>query len=124
MTRPDRLAAALLVLLGATPARAGDAASGDRLFRTQCAACHSTEPGRNKIGPSLFGVVGRPYGTVPGYRYPPASRDMAVVWDDEALDKYLANPKSVLPRGAMPYAGLRDPARRADIVAYLRTLKK
>jgi cytochrome c len=116
-------AAALLVLLAAPPAQAGDAASGERLFRTQCASCHSGEPGRHKVGPSLFGVVGRPYGTAPGFRYPPADRDAAVVWDAESLDKYLTDPKSVLPRTAMPYAGLRNPAQRADIVAYLATLR-
>ncbi len=123
MIRLSGLAAALLILAGAQPARAGDAASGGRLFRTQCAACHSTEPGRNKVGPSLFGVVGRAYGTAPGFRYSPASRDAAVVWNDELLDRYMADPKSVLPLAAMPYAGLRNPAMRADILAYLQTLK-
>ena len=110
----------MLIFAGAQPARAGDAASGGRLFRTQCAACHSTEPGRNKVGPSLFGVVGRAYGTAPGFRYSPASRDAAVVWNDESLDRYMADPKSVLPLAAMPYAGLRNPAMRADILAYRR----
>ena len=123
MTRLIGPAAAVLALLCALPARAGDAASGERLFRVQCGSCHSPQPGRNMMGPSLSGVVGRAYGTAPGYRYPAASRDAVVVWDDETLDKYLTDPKSVLPHGAMPYAGLRDPARRADIVAYLRTLK-
>jgi cytochrome c len=94
-----------------------------RLFRTQCAACHSSEPGANKIGPSLFGVYGRAYGAAPGFRYPAASRDAVVVWTDESLDKYLTDPRSVLPRGAMPYAGLRNPAQRADILAYLQSLK-
>ncbi len=115
--------AALLALPGTLPAAAGDAAAGLRLFRTQCAACHSSEPGINKIGPSLFGVYGRAYGTAPGFRYPVASHDAAVVWTDESLDKYLTEPKSVLPHGVMPYAGLSDPAQRADIVAYLRSLK-
>jgi cytochrome c len=123
MTRLTGAATALLALLCAMPARAGDAASGERLFRVQCAACHSTEPGRNKVGPSLAGVFGRAYGAAPGYRYPAAGRDVALVWDDETLDKYLANPKSLLPQGAMPYAGLRNPAQRADILAYLQTLQ-
>ena len=117
------LTAGLLALLCAAPAWAGDAASGERLFRVQCGACHSAEPGINKVGPSLAGVAGRAYGTAPGYRYSPAGRDVAVLWDDDTLDKYLTEPKSVLPRGTMPYAGLRNPGQRSDIVAYLRTLK-
>ena len=123
MTRLTGIAALLLALLYAVPARAGDPTNGERLFRVQCAACHSSEPGRNKVGPSLAGVFGRAYGTAPGYRYPSASQDASLVWDDATLDKYLADPKSLLPRGVMPYAGLRNPAQRADIVAYLQTLK-
>lgn len=123
MIRLIVVAAAMQGLLGAVPAWAGDAASGGRLFRSQCGACHSPHPGLNLIGPSLAGVYGRAYGTAEGYRYKGASPDSAVVWDDATLDKYLADPKSVLPHGTMLYAGLRDPAQRADIVAYLQTLK-
>lgn len=123
MMRLTGPATVLLGLLCAMPAQAGDPAGGARLFRVQCAACHSADPGRNMVGPSLAGVYGRAYGTAPGYSYSAAKPDATVVWDDEALDKYLADPKSVLPRGVMPYAGLRNPAQRADIVAYLQTLR-
>lgn len=115
--------AAAWLLLSVLPAWAGDAASGERLFRTQCGSCHSVQPGRNMLGPSLFGVYGRAYGTAPGFRYPPAGQDAAVVWDERSLDRFLADPRSVLPRTSMLFAGLRTPAARADIVAYLQTLK-
>jgi cytochrome c len=126
MRRLTGCALAVLALLGALGpmlAWAGDAASGERLFRTQCASCHSTEPGRNMIGPSLAGVYGRAYGTAPGFRYSAASRGAAVVWDEESLDKYIANPRSVLPQAAMAYPGLRNAGQRADILAYLQQVK-
>ncbi len=122
MRRLNAVAATMLGLLCAVPAWAGDPVKGERLFRAQCATCHSPHPGLNLIGPSLAGVHGRAYGAAPGYRYTGATPDAAVVWDDATLDKYIADPKSVLPHGTRLYAGLRDPAQRADIVAYLQTL--
>ena len=118
MTRPGAAAPAVPV----RPAQAGDAARGARLFRVQCAACHSTEPGRNKVGPSLAGVYGRAYGAVPGYRYPPAAGTRRGVGRGDA-GQIPHRPEIGAAARAMPFAGLRDPAQRADIVAYLRTLK-
>ena len=116
-------------LLAPSPAAGGRC----RQRRAGCSApnaraCHSSEPGRNKIGPSLFGVYGRAYGTAPGFRYPPASRDAAVVWNDESLDKYLTDPKSVLPlRGdalcgaAQPGAAGGYPGVSADVEVSARS---
>ena len=81
MTRLSVPALALLALWCAAPAWAGDAASGERLFRVQCAACHSSQPGRNQVGPSLAGVYGRRFGAAPGYRSSAAGHYTGVVWD-------------------------------------------
>ena len=75
------------------------------------------------IGPSLFGVVGRPAGKVPGFRYSAANQATDIVWTPEVLDKYLTAPKAVVPGTTMLYAGLKDDAKRADLIAYLGTLK-
>jgi len=123
----SRLAAAALaasaLILPATAAAAGDAAAGAQLFKVQCGACHATEAGKNLIGPSLAGLIGRKSGSVAGFHYSPANRDAGITWNAEVLDKYLANPRAVVPGTIMPYAGLKNDAQRADLIAYLETLK-
>lgn len=119
------LMAELLLLAGAGTrvARAADPQAGQAVFRSQCALCHSTQPGRNMIGPSLAGIVGRKTGSVPGYSYSVANKNANITWTPETLDKYLASPQSVIPGTKMPYAGLKDATKRADLIAYLATLK-
>jgi cytochrome c len=122
----SRFAAAALVACGLLPAAAaaaGNPAAGAQLFKLQCGACHSTDAGTNRVGPSLFGVVGRKSGSVEGFRYSAANRNAGITWTAEALDKYLANPRAVVPGTIMPYAGLNNAAQRADLIAYLATLK-
>lgn len=99
----------------------GDAARGERVFG-QCRACHAIVPGQNMIGPSLHGVVGRKAGAVPGYAYSPANKASAKVWDAETLFTYLEAPVAAIPGTRMAYV-LRDPQQRADVIAYLATLK-
>ena len=99
----------------------GDAARGERVFG-QCRACHAIVPGQNMIGPSLHGVVGRKAGTVAGYAYSPANKGSAMVWDRETLFTYLEAPLTALPGTKMAFA-LRDPQQRADVIAYMETLK-
>lgn len=109
--------------LAAAPAYAQDAAEGAKVFKTQCALCHSPLPGKNNIGPTLFGVVGRTSGQVEGFRYSPANQKAHLTWDAATLNKYLAAPRQVVPGTIMTYAGLKDDAKRADLIAYLETLK-
>ncbi len=121
-------AAALTVLLGAAavsaPAgaqtTAGDPAAGERVFR-QCAACHTVEPDRHRAGPSLYGVFGQQAGAVEGFRYSRAMREADIVWDDETLTAYLADPNGFLPGTSMRIA-LRTAEDAPDLIAYLRTL--
>jgi len=115
------ITAALLAGI-ATAASAADPAAGEKIFKTQCGICHSPVAGKNVIGPSLFGVVGRKAGSVPGFHYSNANQNSGITWDNAILDKYLTNPREVVPGTTMTYAGLKDDAQRADVIAYLDTL--
>jgi cytochrome c len=114
--------AALLLAGSATAALAADPAAGEKTFKTQCGICHTVVAGENRIGPTLFGVVGRPAGSVPGFHYTADHKKLGITWDAANLDKYLTNPRAMVPDTSMVYAGLKDDAKRADLVAYLETL--
>lgn len=113
------------VAFGSLAAQAADADSGKNVFK-QCIACHTIEAGKNKIGPSLFGIVDRPAASIEGFKYSkPMSEKAAggLVWNTENLDIYLKQPKAFVPGGTMAFAGVKDDAKRADLLAYLATLK-
>ena len=118
--------AAAAMLAHSVPAIAGDAAAGQRVF-AQCRACHTVDNGgRNGVGPNLFGIVGKQAGQREGFRYSANMQELAqggLTWTVENLQKYLENPKSLVPRGSMAFAGLRNPEQRANVIAYLETLK-
>jgi len=88
-----------------------------------CKSCHSVEQGKTVIGPSLFAIVGTKAGGVAGYSSSPAMKASGLTWDDATLDAYLAGPMKTVPGTRMTYAGQADPAKRAEIIAYLKTLK-
>ena len=113
----------LLTSLLGPGALAADAGAGKSAFQSSCSICHSVQPGQNKIGPSLFGVVGRKTGSVTGYSYSPANEAANMTWDDATLDKYLEAPRTVIPGTKMTYAGVKDAGKRGDLIAYLGTLK-
>jgi cytochrome c2 len=104
-------------------AHAQDAAAGARVFRSQCSICHSPQPGRNIIGPSLFGVVGRHSGAIPDFHYSSANRASGLVWNPPTLDRYLTAPREVVPGTLMSYPGLKDEHDRSDLIAYLTSLR-
>ncbi|NOW45868.1 cytochrome c2 [Novosphingobium sp. SG751A] len=120
-------AAALLFgapVLGANSAQAGgDPARGKAAFQAQCAICHTTVPGKTLVGPSLAGVAGRVAGKGAGFAYSPALAKAGFKWDAAHLDQWLTAPAKLVPGNKMPYAGMANPAQRADVVAYLGTLK-
>lgn len=97
----------------------GDAAAGRAVF-AQCRTCHVTDPGVNRIGPTLAGVVGQQAGSVPGFAYSPANKNAGFVWTPEKLFEYLEKPQQVMPGTRMIFAGIPDPQRRADLIAYLQ----
>jgi nitrite reductase (NO-forming) len=96
----------------------GDAAAGRLVYR-KCQACHSMDAGKNMLGPSLAGIMGRKAGTESGYNYSPAMKQSGVVWDGNTLDAYLADPQKLVPGNKMPFPGLKTDHDRADIIAYL-----
>lgn len=112
----------ILVLASGLPSRAQDATAGERIFRSQCSICHSAQPGRTVVGPSLFGVVGRHSGSVPGFHYSDANRQSGLTWDPATLDRYLTSPRQVVPGTLMTFPGLHDPTQRANVIAFLKGL--
>lgn len=98
----------------------GDAAKGATVFIT-CKTCHAVEEGVNKIGPSLHAVVGRKAGTIAGFTYSAANKDSGITWTPEKLFQYLESPQRVVPGTKMTFAGLSDPQKRADVIAYLQS---
>ncbi len=110
---------AIALLMAAEPARAQDAAAGEKVFLA-CKACHQVgETARNGIGPLLNGVVGRKAATVPGYNYSEAMKNSGLTWDAATLEAYNRDPKGKVPGTKMVYAGLKDDQKLRDLQAYL-----
>lgn len=107
-------------LHAAACAAQGDAASGQQAYVARCGGCHSVEADR--VGPRHAGVFGRRAGSVAGFDYSPALRSSLLVWDASNLDQWLTNPESLIPGQRMDYS-LGDAAMRADLIAFLASLK-
>lgn len=119
------VAAIAAVVMGAGAAQAADAAAGKEVFKV-CMACHTAEQGKNKVGPSLFGIVGRPAASIEGFKYSTPMKEKGAaghVWTAENLDAYIKAPKEIVPGGTMAFAGLKDDAKRADLIAFLSEQK-
>lgn len=100
----------------------GSAREGRAIFVSICHTCHSAQPGLNRIGPSLYGVVGRKAASLPDYPYSEVMRNSGFVWTPQQIFTYIANPQQVLPGVKMHYAGLTRASDRRDVIAYLETL--
>lgn len=98
----------------------GDATRGKELYESRCFACHSVEA--NRVGPMHMGVFGRKAGSIEDYEYTKQVKRSKIVWDEKNLNKWLANPEKVIPGQKMGYQ-VPDAVDRADIIAYLKTLK-
>jgi cytochrome c len=113
-----------LLAVAAAPAAAQDAAAGEAVFKRICSTCHNpTVEGPRKLGPTLFGIVGRHSGKVEGFKYSKANLDADITWTVEKLDPYIKSPRTVVPGTTMAYAGLANDTDRANLIAYLSTLK-
>ena len=117
------LGAALIagIAMGAGAAQAADAAAGKDVFK-QCMACHTAEQGKNKVGPSLCGVVGRPAASIDGFKYSKPMQEKAaggLVWTPDNLKAYITAPKEVVPGGTMAFAGIKDAGKVDDLIAFL-----
>lgn len=116
------IAALLIAELNGNAVAAADPAHGMAVFK-KCAVCHTIEPGAKKVGPSLFGVVGRPAGTLEGFAYSEAMKTSGLTWDEATLNTYLTNPKALVPKTKMIFPGLKVEQDRLDVIEYLKTLK-
>ena len=118
------LGALVVGWLAASPAaRAGDATAGADVFKSECAECHTVKEGRNKKGPSLFGIVGRKSGSLPDYNYSDALKNIGWTWTPEQLHTYLSQPaKQANPGTKMKYDGLDNAKDLDDLLSYLATL--
>ena len=115
-------AMALLGVVGA--ARADTAGDNQMAYNNACRTCHSFKEGDNRLGPSLHGIVGRKSGTLEGFAFSSAMKSAGIVWDEQTLDKFIANPDQVVSgNGMKPYTGMSDAKQRGEIIAYLKTLK-
>jgi cytochrome c len=101
----------------------GDSISGKAIFQHICQNCHSAEIGINKVGPSLWNVVGREPASVPDYTYSEAMKANKSAWTAAALDAYLVDPRGDVHGAKMFFKGLPESRDRADVIAYLTTLK-
>jgi cytochrome c len=118
------VAACALSFVAAGAAQAADAAAGEGVFKRVCSVCHNpTVEGPRKLGPTLHGVVGRKSGSIDGFRYSKANSESGIVWTADKLDPYIKSPREVVPGTTMAYAGLRNDDERANLIAYLATLK-
>ena len=115
------LTAAIVLAGAATPAHAQDVNAGKQVF-AQCAACHAVTAS-NGVGPGLLGIVGRRSASSPGFRYSPALKRANLTWDEKTLDNYIADPQKAVPGNLMPFSGIADATQRADLIAYLNTIK-
>ena len=125
MRRSLAFALTLAIAAFAVPANAqtiGNADKGKSVFR-QCSVCHSDKEDENRVGPSLFGVYGRKAGEAPGFSYSKAVKESGITWDDNTIGTYLENPQQTIKGTRMAFPGLKNPQDRADIIAYLKSLK-
>jgi cytochrome c len=97
----------------------GDPESGKAVFQ-QCMTCHTIEPGVNKVGPSLHGIIGRHSGMIPGFNYSSANKGSGKVWTEQELYVYLKDPQKEVPGTYMTFTGVKDDQKRADVIAYLQ----
>lgn len=100
-----------------------DGRAGAAVFASKCAACHSNHRGVTLVGPSLAGVFGRKAGALKDFPYSPAMRASPIVWGADTLDAFIAQPRRIIPGITMTAPGIADATQRADLIAYLATLR-
>ena len=106
--------------LAAAPAMAdADPAQGEKVFG-RCKACHVVDKEQNRVGPHLVGIIGRPAGSVEGFKYSDAMKNSGKTWDEATLAAYLQDPKGYIPGNKMAFAGLKKEDEVEDVIAYLK----
>lgn len=121
LIKATSLSAIIATSLFSGKAIAADVGAGKKLFR-QCAACHALD-GKNRVGPHLDGVVGRPIATAEGFKYSKAMTAFAdgdKIWDEQRLAEYLAAPRTVVKGTTMAFTGLKKADDIANVIEFLK----
>jgi cytochrome c len=108
--------------LAIASAQAQDATRGKEVYET-CIVCHKLQAQSTEDGPALIGIVGRKSGALDDFRYSRAIMRASIVWDETTLDAYLADPQGYVVGMRMPFGGIADRTERADLIAFLKTLR-
>ncbi len=116
-------AAAISILFASSAGATGDVTKGEKVF-AKCKICHDAASTQNKIGPFLKGVFGRKAGTVAGYTYSNAMKSSGIVWNEDKLKAFVANPKTLVPGTKMTFVGLKKQDEIENLIAYLKTATK
>ena len=110
----------LLPLPSALPQASQGPEGGQQAFNNACRTCHMVREGDNRLGPNLHKIIGRKAGTLPDYGFSSAMKEAGFVWDEEKLDRFMANPDEVIPGNSMkPYGGLSSSDERKKIIGFL-----
>lgn len=112
--------ATVLAAISSPALAEGDAAAGKKVYN-KCKACHALEEGKNRVGPSLYQIIGRSAGSIEGFKYSKAMKESGLTWDEETLAKFLAKPKELVPGTRMAFPGLRKEADLENVIAYLKS---
>ena len=113
------IVAGALALASTAALAQGDAEQGEKVFN-QCKACHAVDEPQNKVGPHLVGIIGRPAGSVEGFKYSDALKESGITWNEETIAAYVADPRGYIKGNRMAFAGLKDEEDIADLLAYLK----
>ena len=109
----------IIIILTVSIANTADPVNGKKVFK-KCVTCHSLQEGKNKMGPTLYNLLGRKAGSVEGYKYSKAMKNSGVVWDEESLDKFLTKPRKFIKKTKMSFRGIKKKSLRDDIISYLK----
>jgi cytochrome c len=101
-------------------AQGADATLGKKVFN-KCKACHTLEEGgKNRVGPNLYGIVGRDAGAAEGFKYSAAMKESGIVWTEEKLSEFLTKPRAVLPKTKMAFPGIKKPEDLENLIAFIK----